>query len=93
MTRSERLADQLDWYWRKNLRPRLEGLADEEYFWEPVGDCWSIRPRGTSAAPVSEGSGDWTMDSASSAPVPATGAAATPAVEAAAVNQAATAQN
>ncbi|MEV7871840.1 DinB family protein [Streptomyces sp. NPDC088124] len=71
MTRSERLAEQLDWYWRKNLRPRLDGLTDEEYFWEPVRGCWSIRPRGTSAAPMLEGSGEWTMDSASPAPVPA----------------------
>ncbi|MFF7212739.1 DinB family protein [Streptomyces sp. NPDC008238] len=71
MTRSERLAEQLDWYWRKNLRPRLDGLTDEEYFWEPVRGCWSIRPRDTSAAPVPEGSGEWTMDSASPAPVPA----------------------
>ncbi|MFD1825808.1 DinB family protein [Mumia zhuanghuii] len=71
MARGERLAEQLDWYWRKNLRPRLEGLTDEEYFWEPVRDCWSIRPRGTSVAPMSEGSGEWTMDSASPAPVPA----------------------
>ncbi|MGW0858323.1 DinB family protein [Streptomyces sp. NPDC002690] len=69
MTGSERLAEQLDWYWRKNLRPRLDGLTDEEYFWEPVRDCWSIRPRDTSTAPVSEGSGEWTMDSASPAPV------------------------
>ncbi|MET7689071.1 DinB family protein [Streptomyces sp. NPDC005483] len=73
MTRSERLAEQLDWYWCKNLRPRLDGLTDEEYFWEPVRDCWSIRPRGTSAAPMSEGSGGWRMDSASpdTAPTPA----------------------
>ncbi|MFF2353383.1 DinB family protein [Kitasatospora sp. NPDC058115] len=71
MTRSERLAEQLDWYWRKNLRPRLDGLTDEEYFWEPVHDCWSIRPRDTSAAPMSAGSGKWTMDSASPDPVPA----------------------
>ncbi|MDX3097030.1 DinB family protein [Streptomyces sp. ME01-24h] len=70
MTRSERLADQLDWYWRKNLRPRLEGLTDEEYFWEPVGGCWSIRPRGTSAAPMSDGSGEWTLDYASPDLVP-----------------------
>ncbi|RKN39275.1 DinB family protein [Streptomyces hoynatensis] len=70
MTRSERLADQLDWYWQKNLRPRLHGLADEEYFWEPVPGCWSIRPRGTSAAPVSAGSGEWAMDFASPEPVP-----------------------
>ena len=68
MTRSERLAEQLDWHWRTNLRPRLEGLTDEEYFWEPVRGCWSIRPRATS-----EGSGGWTMDSASpdAVPVPA----------------------
>ncbi len=33
--------------------------------------CWSIRPRGTSAAPMSAGSGEWTMDSASPDPVPA----------------------
>ena len=73
MTRSERLAEQLEWYWRKNLRPRLEGLTDEEYFWEPVSGCWSVRPRGTSAAPMSEGSGEWRMDSASPdmVPVPA----------------------
>ena len=71
MTRSERLAEQLEWYWRKNLRPRLEGLTDEEYFWEPVSDCWSVRPRGTSAAPMSEGSGEWRMDSASPDMVPA----------------------
>ncbi|WP_091091854.1 DinB family protein [Nonomuraea wenchangensis] len=71
MTRSERLADQLDRHWNKNLRPRLHGLADEEYFWEPVRDCWSIRPRGTSAAPMSAGSGEWTMDFASPDPVPA----------------------
>ncbi|WSG05685.1 hypothetical protein OIE53_13790 [Micromonospora sp. NBC_01739] len=30
MKRSEQLSEQLDWYWRKNLRPRLEGLTDEE---------------------------------------------------------------
>ncbi|MFJ4283402.1 DinB family protein [Streptomyces massasporeus] len=70
MTSSERLAEQLDWHWRTNLRPRLEGLTDGEYFWEPVRDCWSIRPRGTSTAPMSEGSGEWTMDSASPDMVP-----------------------
>ncbi|MFJ3895442.1 DinB family protein [Streptomyces sp. NPDC090083] len=71
MRRSERLAEQLDWYWSKNLRPRLDGLSDEEYFWEPVSGCWSIRRRGTSAAPMSAGPGEWTMDFASPAPEPA----------------------
>ncbi|MFI0976321.1 DinB family protein [Streptomyces sp. NPDC021093] len=71
MTRSERIADQLDLHWQKNLRPRLHGLTDEEYFWEPVRDCWSIRPRGTSPATMSEGSGEWTMDYVFPGPEPA----------------------
>ncbi|MEV4571522.1 DinB family protein [Nonomuraea sp. NPDC049419] len=71
MTRSERLAEQLDWHWRKNLRPRLDGLTDDEYFWEPVRGCWSIRPQGRSATPTPAGAGEWTMDYASPDPVPA----------------------
>ena len=39
------LHDQLDFHWEHSLRPRLEGLTDEEYLWEPVADSWSIRPR------------------------------------------------
>ncbi|MFF7736523.1 DinB family protein [Streptomyces sp. NPDC007984] len=53
------------------MRPRLHGLTDDEYFWEPVRDCWSIRPRDTSSAPMPEGAGEWTMDFASPAPEPA----------------------
>jgi hypothetical protein len=37
------LAGQLEFYWDVHLRPRLEGLTDEEYFWEPVEGCWSLR--------------------------------------------------
>lgn len=40
------LVDQLDWHWTNQLLPRLEGLTDDEYFWEPVPGCWSIRARG-----------------------------------------------
>ena len=29
----------------QRTRRRLEGLSDEEYLWEPVGACWSARPR------------------------------------------------
>lgn len=36
------LLDQLDFYLTAHLRPRLEGLRDEEFFWEPVPGCWSI---------------------------------------------------
>jgi hypothetical protein len=37
------LVDQLDFYMTAHLRPRLVGLSDEEYFWEPVPGSWSIR--------------------------------------------------
>lgn len=26
------------------LRQRVEGMTDEEYFWEPAPGCWSVRP-------------------------------------------------
>lgn len=40
------LAEQLDFHWTNQLRPRLNGLTDEEYFWEPVPDCWTVHPDG-----------------------------------------------
>jgi hypothetical protein len=33
-----------DHVWRRTWA-RLEGLTDEEYLWEPVDGCWSIRQR------------------------------------------------
>jgi hypothetical protein len=38
------LTEQLAWYWTTLFRPRLAGLTDEEYLWEPVTGCWTIRP-------------------------------------------------
>ena len=35
--------EQLDWHWRTQLRPRLDGLTDDEYLWEPVVGAWSVR--------------------------------------------------
>jgi hypothetical protein len=64
------LTEQLDAHWHGQLRPRLDGLTDEEYFWEPVPGMWSVRPRGTSTAPMSLGSGDFTIDHARPAPDP-----------------------
>jgi DinB superfamily len=55
-----RLFEQLDWHWQRHLRPRLDGLTDEEYFWEPVGGCWSIRRRSEGAKTY--GSGEFTID-------------------------------
>jgi hypothetical protein len=39
---TDELVEQLDFHWRVALRPRLEGLTDEEYFFEPVPGCWTV---------------------------------------------------
>jgi len=41
------LREQLTWHWTHQLRDRLDGLTDDEYFWEPVPGCWSVRPGDT----------------------------------------------
>jgi DinB family protein len=33
---------QWGWVWDGRIRPRLEGLTDGEYSWEPAPDCWTI---------------------------------------------------
>lgn len=38
------LLDQLTFHWQHGLRPRLEGLTDDELFWEPVPGAWNARP-------------------------------------------------
>ncbi|MER5393401.1 DinB family protein [Saccharopolyspora sp. NPDC002686] len=65
------LRDQFTWHWTEQLRPRLDGLTDDEYFWEPVPDCWNVRPRGTGTAQMQAGSGAMTIDFAFPEPVPA----------------------
>jgi hypothetical protein len=40
------LADQLDWHWTQQLRPRLDGLTDDEYFFEPAPGCWTVHRDG-----------------------------------------------
>jgi hypothetical protein len=65
------LFDQLDWHWQNQWRPRLEGLTDAEYFWEPVPDCWSIRPYGHNRAPMTTGSGPFRSEYAWPEPTPA----------------------
>jgi uncharacterized damage-inducible protein DinB len=39
------LLDQLEWHWTHQLRPRLEGLTDDELRWEPGGDVTTIKWR------------------------------------------------
>ena len=43
------------------LQARLDGLTDDEYRWEPVPGCWSVR----------ETSGGWRVDGTDPAPEPA----------------------
>ena len=38
------LLDQLDFAWNVQFMPRMEGLTDEEYLWEPVDGCLTMRP-------------------------------------------------
>jgi DinB superfamily len=38
------IVGQLEFYWDVHLRPRLDGLTDDEYLWEPVPGSWSLRP-------------------------------------------------
>jgi hypothetical protein len=68
---SHELIEQLDRHWRHQLRPRLTGLTDDEYLWEPAPDCWSVRRRGESSAPMAVGGGDYTIDFALPEPDPA----------------------
>lgn len=63
------LAAQLEWHWEHQARPRLAGLTDEEYRWEPVPGCWNIRPRGSGTF-AEVGTGDWVIDFAFPEPSP-----------------------
>jgi hypothetical protein len=59
---NEELVSQLDWHWQHQLRPRLDGLTDAEYLWEPVAGCWSIRRRAEAITPLAMGPGDLVLD-------------------------------
>lgn len=41
----------------QSARWLVEGVSDDEFFWEPTPGCWSIRPR--ELAPVGWGTGSW----------------------------------
>jgi hypothetical protein len=68
---AEELSKQLSWHWDFQLRPRLDGLTDEEYFWELVPDSWNVHPRGQGATELQDGSGGFTVDYAFPTPEPA----------------------
>ena len=64
------LLEQLTFHWDGHLRPRLDGLSDEEYLWEPVPGCWSIRPRDEARSAMAAGGGDHVADFAYPEPSP-----------------------
>jgi hypothetical protein len=64
------LVEQLDFHWRRQLRPRLAGLTDAEYLWEPVAGSWNVRPRAHTDAGA-PGAGPFTIDFVIPEPEPA----------------------
>ena len=54
------LATQMDEAYRF-VHDRVQGLGDEEFFWEPVTDCWTVRPGAD---------GRWHADYAEPDPIP-----------------------
>ena len=65
------LLDQLEFHWSGMLRPRLDGLTDEAYLWEPVEGCWSVRPRREARAAMAVGAGDTVIEYEVPEPSPA----------------------
>ncbi|GAA0251797.1 DinB family protein [Cryptosporangium japonicum] len=62
------LREQWEWHWNSQVRERLAGLTDDEYFWSPVpGEAWNVRRRTAEGEP---GTGDFTIDFAFPQPTP-----------------------
>src|SRR5690606_35097420 len=70
---TKELAEQLEWHWQAAARPRLDGLTDDEYFWEPSPGSWSVRHKDEAppgSVTLRGGSGEWLIDFAIPAPEP-----------------------
>src|SRR5947209_6902547 len=63
------LRTQLEQTWRF-ARATLEDLTDDEYFWERVPGCWSVRRRADATTELVWGSGDWVVENAWHPPTP-----------------------
>jgi DinB superfamily len=51
--------------------PRMAGLTDAEYLWEPSAHTWSLRPRGQQRTAHAHGGGDWVVEFEPRDPQPA----------------------
>jgi hypothetical protein len=49
----------------------LAGIQDEEFFWEPVADCWTVHDRSEHRAAHADGAGQWVIDYEIPEPSPA----------------------
>ena len=68
---NQTLRDQWEWHWQSQVRARLTGLTDDEYFWSPVpGESWNVRPVGSPAPAGQFGAGDFAIDYGYPEPVP-----------------------
>lgn len=47
---------------RPIIERNLGGLTDDEYLWEPVEACWSVRRRNEIRSPGCWGRGDWVVE-------------------------------
>jgi hypothetical protein len=52
------------------VKARLEGLTDDEFFWEPVPRCWTVRRRRDGEISIFNGRGEWIYDYAIPDPEP-----------------------
>ena len=64
------LVDQLDFHWRYVARPPLDTLTDDEYLWEPVAGCWSVRAADADTSASLWGSGPFRMEQTEEEPSP-----------------------
>jgi hypothetical protein len=56
------LLEPLTFHWEGQARPRLDGLTDDEYRWEPAPEAWSVRPRAEATTALAAGAGEWVID-------------------------------
>jgi hypothetical protein len=70
MSLTEELLEQFDWHWQVALQPRLRTLSDEQYLWEPVPGCWSLRHRHETDVAQVWGAGDHVMEQVEPPPDP-----------------------
>jgi hypothetical protein len=59
---TRQLLEQLTFHWEHQARPRLDGLTDDEYHWEPAPGAWGIRPRADARTAMAAGGGDLVAD-------------------------------